>query len=690
MSSRRRRASLGLLAAILVALLAPGLTAVPARAAGSSSPHLTVSIDNLSPSRLRGGATVTMTGTVTNRDEHAWTKVQAYLVIPGSPFTTRAQISEAINNGAAYTGTRVIDQGLFDDMGDLAPGQTLSFRVKVPYDKLGISGAQGVYPVGVQILGTDADGKRSPDAIARATTFLPLISSGQKAVPASVLWPFLMPDYRTADGNYRDPQATLADISTGGQLRNLLDLAMSVPRRSSTALIDPALLVGVDDLVHKRHLPKSFEITDPQVAEAHAFLKDLLSFSRTGSCWVLGFDRPDVLALAANPDLRRPLSSAIDDATEAALTKFQLSGRRVSWPTKDGVTASLLSTVRGDGDNPVILTSSALPGWQRRQGSIVRYTTSGGPVPLLVTDSLDVGVPGEASVVTLRQRILSEAALAVLQRAIDPNSRADAVTMVDPIWDPGTNSSNANLGSAFDASFVSGSSLEDLLTTSLATYEGKVPVAAKANTLTRTQLEAASDLLIAGTTLTSIMPTTAGADAGYARDAAEVLGVRWRQHSQTGVTIARSRARAAGAELSKIKIAAPPSVTLSSSSGAFPLTITNDTKQAIRIGVTLDASNPALTIPRVKPVDIAAGERHTVTVKIDLHEQNTTFLTASLISGNGEPIGVPAVFKVRSSKVGAVLWVAMGLTGALVLVALFRRFRRRRSRIVSERLADDD
>ncbi|MCW2801149.1 MAG: hypothetical protein JWQ70_2621 [Aeromicrobium sp.] len=665
------------------------LTTVPARAAGSS-PHLTVTINSLSPSRLRDGSTVTMTGTVTNRDQHVWRKVQAYLVIPGAPFTTRAQIGEAINNGAAYTGSRVIDQGLFDDMGDLAAGQTLNFRVKVPYGKLGISGAQGVYPVGIQILGTDTNGQRSRDAIARATTFLPLISSGQRAVPASVLWPFLMPDYRTADGNYHDPRATLADISSGGQLRNLLDLATSVPRRSSTALIDPALLVGVDDLVHKRHLPKSVEISDSQVAAARTFLNDLLNFARSGSCWVLGFDRPDVLALANNSDLRRPLTAAIEDATEAALTKFQLSGRRVSWPTKDGVTANLLSTVRGDGDNPVILTSSDVPGWQRRLGSIVRYTTPGGPVPLVVNDSLDVGVPGEASVVTLRQRILSEAALAVLQRAIDPKSRADAVTMVDPLWDPGSSSSNGDLGSAFDAAFVSGSSLEDLMTTSLSTYQGKVPVNARARTLTRAQLEAASDLLIAGTTLTSIMPTTGSTDTDYARDAAEVLGVRWRTHSKTGVTIAQSRARAASADLGKIKIQAPPSVTLSSSSGGFPLTITNGTEQGIHIGVAIDSSNPGLTIPRIKPVDIGAGERHTVTVKVDLHDQNATFLTASLVSSNGETISHSKPFKVRSSKVGAVLWVAMGLTGALVLVALFRRFRRRRSRIVSERLADDD
>lgn len=672
-----------------MALLGPVLTAVPAEAA--DKPSLTVTISSLSPSQLRVGSTVTMTGTVTNHDEHTWGKVQAYLVIPGSPFTTRAQIGEAIDNGASYTGTRVTDQGLFDDMGDVAPGKTEKFQIKVPYGKLGISGAEGVYPVGVQILGTNADGKRSLNAIARATTFLPLISSGRKAVPASIVWPFLMPDYRGVDGKYHDARATLADVSTGGQLRNLLNLAMSVPRRAATPLIDPALLVGVDDLVHRRHLPKSVKITDAEVEQARVFLADLLSFARTASPWVLGYGRDDVLALADNPDLRPALVAAVNDATEAALTKFQLSGRRVSWPTKEGVTASLLNSLRGNGDNPVIVASSALPSWQRRLGSIVQYATSRGPVPLLVNDSLDVGVPGEDSVVTLRQRILSEAALAVLQRTIDPKSLADAVTMVDPQWDPGNTSTNGQLASAFDAPFVSGASLDDLLTKPLATYSGKVPVVAKARPLARTLLQATADLLRTGSTLTSIMPDKEGAAAGYSRDAAEVIGVRWRQHAQTGVTIARARARAAGTDLGKVTIEGPPSVTLSSSSGGFPLTITNGTTHDIRIGISIDSSNPALTIPGVKPVEVGAGERHTVTVSIDLRNQNTTYLTASLISGNGETIGVPTKsFKVRSSKVGAVLWVAMGLTVALVLVALFRRFRRRRTRIVSERFADND
>lgn len=670
-----------------------GLLLVPTvAAAAEGDPDLTVSIRSLDPSRLEAGATVTMTGTVTNNNDHAWTMVQAYLVIPAVPFTTRAQIEEAIDNGAAYTGVRVVTPGTFDDMGDLAPGERRRFSVKVPYSELDVSGAEGVYPVGVQILATDTDGQRSGDAIARATTFLPLISSDHDRVPTSVVWPFLMPDHRDRQGDYADPERLLKAVSTGGRLRNLLDLASDTQGTAATVLIDPALLVGVDDLARGRHLPAGVEISEPQRAEAARFLDDLLAFARRQSCWVLGFDRPDVLALSRNADLEPPLSAAIKRATDSSLTRFQLSGRKVSWPTRGGVTSPLLRDLRGDGDSPAIVTADDLPDWDRRQGSVVQYSTPSGPMPLLVNDVLDAGVPGQDSVVTLRQRILSEAALATLQRTFDPSSRADAITMVNPQWDPGARWATGRLNLAFEAPFTVGTSLESMLTRRLTTYDGSVPTTAKDRPLGRGVLEAASEIVAKGAALSSVIPQSDAVDDARAQNVARVLGVRWRTDPAAATTIARTLSRRAGAELSKITIKGPPSVTLSSSKGGFPVTIRNGTDEAIRVGVALDSSNPALTVPDVAPVDIAAGERRTLTVDIELGRQNTTSLTAQLTSADGTTIGQPTQFNVRSSKIGVVLWVAMGLAGLLVLAALVRRFSRRRThnRVASERLADDD
>lgn len=682
---------------LLLTGLATVIGLVPATAATddgtSDDPRLEVAIDSLAPTLLAPGRDVTMTGTVTNDDDHAWTAVQAYLVIPTSPFTTRRQVDEAIADGRAYTGVRVIETGSFDEVGDLAAGQSSQFRVEVPYEQLRITGAEGVYPVGVQILATDDEGNRSPVAVARATTFLPLVSSPGDPVPTTVVWPFLMPDHRGADGDYADPEGLLAAVGPGGRLRNLLDLAASTPAAASTVVVDPALLVGVDDLSAGRRVSDDVEVTDEQKAAAATFLDDLLVFARARSPWILDYDRPDSLALSDNPDLAGPLQESIDRATASALTTYQLSGRRVSWPTRDGVSRALLADLRGDGDTPVIVTPRSVPDWERRLGSMVQYETSNGPVPLLVDDVDDGDTPGEDSAATLRQRVLSEASLAVLERTIDPDSRADAVVLVDPQWDPGTDWATGELSTAFSAPFVQPTTLDAVLTRPLSTYDGDVPTAARARPLSRAQLEAATTIVTQGRTLSSIIDQDDGFAAGLARGVSEVLAVRWRLDRTEALSIAAARARGTGAQLDRITIEAPPSVTLSSSKGGFPLTIRNDTDQAIRIGVDLDSSNPALAIPAVDSVAIAAGERRTLTVQIDLGNQRTTYLTAHLMTEQGQVVGTKTTFKVRSSSISAVLWVAMGAAGVFVLIALVRRFHRRRtagSVSTADQLPDDD
>jgi hypothetical protein len=675
--------------ALLATIFATLLISAPSQAA-DKDPDLTVTITTLKPSFLKAGSDVTVRGTITNNDDHPWRKVQAYLVIPTNPFTTRAQLDDAIDNGAASTGTRVIEAGAFDELGTLAAGESIPFEVKVPHEQLGISGGAGVYPMGIQILGTDTDGSRSNDAIAGATTFLPSIAPDQQPVPTTVVWPFLMPDYRGADGTYHDPVATLESIGAGGQLRNLLDLAKSLPPRSSTVLLDPALLVGIDDIANKRLISKKVELTEVQTSQAERFLQELLAYVRSQNVWILGFDRPDVLALTENPDLRRSLTAAVDTATQSAVSTYQLLGRRVTWPTKNGTTAGLLGAERKDGETPLIVTPSSVPGWERRLGSIVSYKSTGGPIPLLVNDVI-ASVPGGSTVVGLRQRILSDAALAGLQRAIDPDSHADAVTMIDPTWNPGPRPSTGGLASVFDSPFTSGATLDDILTRQVSKYSGRVPAKSKAQTISRAQLQGAADLAKAGDALTSVVTDDQGVDETYAREVAGILGVRWRSDPPLGISVANNLGSRAVDELAKMQIEGPPSVTLSSSSGGFPLTIINATSHDVRVGVDLDSSNPALDVPAVKPVNIAAGERQTLTVNIDLGQQSTTQLTASLTTADGDRIGAPAVFNVRSSQIGVVLWVAIGLAGVLVLVALFRRFHRRRNgSSTTERLADDD
>jgi hypothetical protein len=83
-------------------------------------------------------------------------------------------------------------------------------------------------------------------------------------------------------------------------------------------------------------------------------------------------------------------------------------------------------------------------------------------------------------------------------------------------------------------------------------------------------------------------------------------------------------------------------------------------------------------VPDVDPVEVAAGERRTLTVTVDVGEQTSSTLTAQLVTAEGTPVGESDSFNVRSSRVGAALWVLMGAAGLFVLFALTRRFVRGR------------
>src|SRR5665811_1160824 len=114
---------------LLMSALALG--GLPAAAAEEKA-QLSVRLTALSPTVLTKGADITMRGTVTNRNDYVWDNVQAYLVIPRSPFTSRAQVDDAKTNSNSYTGERIVELDSFDRIGDLLPGASREFTVNVP------------------------------------------------------------------------------------------------------------------------------------------------------------------------------------------------------------------------------------------------------------------------------------------------------------------------------------------------------------------------------------------------------------------------------------------------------------------------------------------------------------------------------------------------------------------------------
>jgi hypothetical protein len=143
-------------------------------------------------------------------------------------------------------------------------------------------------------------------------------------------------------------------------------------------------------------------------------------------------------------------------------------------------------------------------------------------------------------------------------------------------------------------------------------------------------------------------------------------------------------------ELAAISVEGPEALTLSSGTGQFPVTVGNRTPHRVRVTLGIDSSAPDVRFEAPRTVDVAAGESRTVTVNVDMESQTATTVSVRLSSAEGLSFGAATVFNVRSTRVGAALWIAIGLSVAFVAVALVRRFARPGHRPSHEPFPPDD
>ncbi|MGH3424475.1 MAG: DUF6049 family protein, partial [Nocardioidaceae bacterium] len=145
----------------------------------------------------------------------------------------------------------------------------------------------------------------------------------------------------------------------------------------------------------------------------------------------------------------------------------------------------------------------------------------------------------------------------------------------------------------------------------------------------------------------------------------------------TGLEQALAHRRKIDDQLDKISVRATEFVTLSGKSGRFPITITNGLDTRVTVGVRMRSENPALRIDDIEPTEIGPGQSVTMTVGTDVGGVSNSAVTARLVAPDGKTFGEPTRFSVRSSVVGVIIWIGMGVAGLLVVAAIARRVWRR-------------
>ena len=185
-----------------------------------------------------------MRGTVTNTTSETLTDVNVHPLTSYSPMTSARDIEVSVESDPeSYLGERIITAGYFDSLDDLAPGETASWRVRVPVSDLVISGEEGVYWIGVQVLAADETGVR--EIHGRARSFIPLMEGRHKAVPTSLILPVRRAVQRNEEGRLTRADEWAGELDPGGRLANLTAFVRSSGTAPVTWLIDPAVLDAV-------------------------------------------------------------------------------------------------------------------------------------------------------------------------------------------------------------------------------------------------------------------------------------------------------------------------------------------------------------------------------------------------------------------------------------------------------------
>ena len=236
-------------AAAAVGTVAAGPGAAPAAAApgdeSESGDPLTVAIDRITPGTVPARGPVTVRGRITNASDEEWFELAAYLVTSRAPITDRAELATAVASHplseCPQVCSRLVDPGLFVDVPDLAPGESAPFRLSVPRNDLGISGDPGVYWLGVQVLGSNAEG-RLPGADGRARTFLPLVPSPAPATRLALAVQFRKHTVRDETGRLELLPRWQRELAPRGRLGRLLALTASAGDVPLSLVVDPAVL----------------------------------------------------------------------------------------------------------------------------------------------------------------------------------------------------------------------------------------------------------------------------------------------------------------------------------------------------------------------------------------------------------------------------------------------------------------
>lgn len=698
--------------ALAVAALAvtTGILTTPAAAAQESpspadEPAVRVSLSTVDPAVPEPGGTLTLDGTVENVGDEPLGNVQAVLRFDEDPLEDRTDVRRVATDRDVAWGQR--DPVFFDaELGgeELSPDETDDFTVSVMVDDIDLA-EPGVYAIGIDIRATPIeDGDLLVDERFTASTtrtVIPWLTDDDllPQVPVTLLWPLAAQPSVLPDGTlFGDGLAE--QIGAGGSLSGLVAAPGDAP---VTWGVDPDLLATVAAMAQGYAVSS----TDGTTAEgtgaddAAAWLEAYTVATEGAQPLLMPFANPDIEALAA-----------ADSATAAQIARDAFAATRtfagdeaasarheVAWPPGGTVGEDALATYASANAATVLLSGKAVTPETDEVRARVRAGDS--EMDAVITDGgLDTAIADAAGAddpaagaVALRQSWLAETAMAALDAAVsgglDDGTDAGAAPLAATApygWQPDPAVAQALIDVWTETEWIEPTPLP-----SLAVPESPTVVAPRSEVdtvpapLPSDYVAAVTDLRERGAQYAALLAepdgVTSRLDAAVLRSASS----GWRSDRTAGEAYTAAATATATSGLDQVSVQVPPSVTLSSSKGTFPLTVSNDLDQPVLVGLQLLPDNPdRMSVAEVTDIRVEAGEKATVEVTAEAAVNGKVPVTVQLTDVDGSPLGSSQRTIVNATDYGTIGWVVVGGAAAMLLAAAVLRPRRRR------RTAPDD
>ncbi len=689
-------------AAVIAALLGTPTAAQASPLHGAQAGTVSLAIDSMSPQVAGPGATITVTGTVSNGTNQAKAGFSVQLYTSPTRFASRDAMDGYATQGGIAGLMEVGDP--FFITASLRPGATVAWRASFQVNSVGMA-EFGVYPVTAEL----ADQFGYP--VASDQTLLPFWPGQQAAGLARPLdigwiWPLIdQPHHQVCPALTNNDLA--ASLGRQGRLAALLAAGQAHPGANLTWVIDPALLSDVQTMTGRYQVASGSGCTGPTEPA-----------SRTAAAWLSALraitsSQPTVLTPYANVDAAALVHAGAWGSTDLAsayATGDQVAdrvlhgsfGRSIALPAGGTADLSLLTDLAtAEGIRTVVLDSTQMPPKSSavfQDDAVTSIRVAGTTMTVLLADHVLTGILQEGDTssgvlpqstqFTVGQRFLAETAMIAAEA---PDWERSIVVAPPEDWSPSAALASDLLSETVRAPWLSPTSLGDLAGS---------PDTARSIARQQPPSSNPGPGQLSGGYLGTVSTVSASlgvyqamlyqAPKDYQQSLDQALAAAessaWRGSGMPqGLALAGSLSHYLSSQESKVRIISADQVSMAGASGKVPVSIQNGLAQAIRVKVYASVVNSPgrtsqLTVGRFHDLIVVPADTTGQLVRLPVSSapQGSTVIRLSLTSADGTPLPVATKsLTVLSTRYGrAILFLIGAAIAVMILASGYRGVRR--------------